>query len=179
MYECSPNTANSTNVAVFVEELSDLDHGSYNSDNIQLAKAWMFSLFHFLEKIIVLLCHKRQFRQGESEVYTKWKRDHIFQKIMYILCAKTLRTKRVFSLSCHVSFCVLSCHEVSCRVLSLRTEYYLTQIVFGSRDPPILKAYSNHDVILRLPPGKRIRDIKWLSVWCRRFTVSLLNLSLN
>ncbi|XP_044754723.1 protein Skeletor, isoforms B/C isoform X2 [Coccinella septempunctata] len=39
------------------------------------------------------------------------------------------------------------------------------------RDPPVLKAYNNTDVILRLPGGKRIRDIKWLSVWCRRFTV--------
>jgi hypothetical protein len=39
------------------------------------------------------------------------------------------------------------------------------------RDPPVLKAFNNTDVILRLPMGKRIRDIRWLSVWCRRFTV--------
>ncbi|CAH0554651.1 unnamed protein product [Brassicogethes aeneus] len=43
---------------------------------------------------------------------------------------------------------------------------------YGSgRDPPQLSAYNNTDVILRLPNGKRIRDIRWLSVWCRRFTV--------
>ncbi|XP_063988735.1 protein Skeletor, isoforms B/C isoform X1 [Diachasmimorpha longicaudata] len=42
---------------------------------------------------------------------------------------------------------------------------------YPGRDPPVLKAYNNTDVILRLPQGKRIRDIKWLSVWCRRFTV--------
>jgi len=39
-------------------------------------------------------------------------------------------------------------------------------------DPRVLEAYNYTDIILRLPGGKRIRDIKWLSVWCRRFTVS-------
>ncbi|KAG5311456.1 SKEL1 protein, partial [Acromyrmex insinuator] len=38
-------------------------------------------------------------------------------------------------------------------------------------DPRVLEAYNYTDIILRLPGGKRIRDIKWLSVWCRRFTV--------
>lgn len=44
------------------------------------------------------------------------------------------------------------------------------------REPPILQAHNNSDIILRLPMGKRIRDIRWLSVWCRRFTVSQINL---
>jgi hypothetical protein len=43
------------------------------------------------------------------------------------------------------------------------------------RDPPVLKAFNNTDVLLRLPMGKRIRDIRWLSVWCRRFTVCILS----
>ncbi|XP_066247644.1 protein Skeletor, isoforms B/C isoform X1 [Euwallacea similis] len=42
---------------------------------------------------------------------------------------------------------------------------------YYERDPPILKAHNNTNIILRLPMGKRIRDIRWLSVWCRRFTV--------
>nr|CAD7393954.1 unnamed protein product [Timema cristinae] len=42
----------------------------------------------------------------------------------------------------------------------------------GMRDPPVLSAFKNKDVILRLPLGTKIRDIRWLSVWCRRFTVS-------
>ncbi|XP_046627738.1 protein Skeletor, isoforms B/C [Neodiprion virginianus] len=42
---------------------------------------------------------------------------------------------------------------------------------YSERDPPVLKAYNNSDIILRLPQGNRIRDIKWLSVWCQRFTV--------
>ncbi|KAG5670982.1 hypothetical protein PVAND_001209 [Polypedilum vanderplanki] len=42
---------------------------------------------------------------------------------------------------------------------------------FSGREPPILQAHNNTDIILRLPMGKRIRDIRWLSVWCRRFTV--------
>ncbi|XP_067210806.1 protein Skeletor, isoforms B/C isoform X2 [Linepithema humile] len=40
-----------------------------------------------------------------------------------------------------------------------------------NRDPQQLTAYNYSDIILKLPGGKRIRDIKWLSVWCRRFTV--------
>ncbi|KAK7794155.1 hypothetical protein R5R35_005362 [Gryllus longicercus] len=46
---------------------------------------------------------------------------------------------------------------------------------FKGRDPPVLKAFKEQDVILRLPLGKRLRDIKWLSVWCRRFTVDFGN----
>uniref|UniRef100_A0A2A4J7G6 DM13 domain-containing protein n=1 Tax=Heliothis virescens TaxID=7102 RepID=A0A2A4J7G6_HELVI len=43
---------------------------------------------------------------------------------------------------------------------------------YTSRDPPILTAHSNSDILLKLPGGKRLRDIKWISVWCRRFTVN-------
>ncbi|XP_048486593.1 protein Skeletor, isoforms B/C isoform X3 [Plutella xylostella] len=43
---------------------------------------------------------------------------------------------------------------------------------YSSREPPILQAHSGTDILLRLPAGKRLRDIKWLSVWCRRFTVN-------
>ncbi|XP_076391454.1 protein Skeletor, isoforms B/C isoform X2 [Megachile rotundata] len=39
-------------------------------------------------------------------------------------------------------------------------------------DPPVLKSYNYTDILLKLPDGKQIRDIKWLSVWCRRFTVN-------
>ncbi|KAM8703020.1 hypothetical protein ACLKA7_005376 [Drosophila subpalustris] len=42
---------------------------------------------------------------------------------------------------------------------------------YKGSDPPILQAHNNTDIILRLPMGKRIKDIRWLSVWCRRFTV--------
>lgn len=45
---------------------------------------------------------------------------------------------------------------------------------FSCSEPPILKAHNNTDIILRLPMGKRIKDIRWLSVWCRRFTVFIL-----
>lgn len=40
------------------------------------------------------------------------------------------------------------------------------------RDPPVLKSYSKTNIILKLPNGLRIKDIMWLSVWCRRFTVN-------
>ncbi|XP_052745057.1 protein Skeletor, isoforms B/C [Bicyclus anynana] len=43
---------------------------------------------------------------------------------------------------------------------------------YASRDPPVLTAHTNSDILLRLPGGKRLRDIRWISVWCRRFTVN-------
>lgn len=46
-------------------------------------------------------------------------------------------------------------------------------------EPPILKAHNYTDIILRLPMGKRIKDIKWLSVWCRRFTVFIMHFFSN
>ncbi|XP_041762003.1 protein Skeletor, isoforms B/C isoform X2 [Anopheles merus] len=42
---------------------------------------------------------------------------------------------------------------------------------YSGREPPVLQQHTNTDIILKLPMGKRIRDIRWLSVWCRRFTV--------
>uniref|UniRef100_A0A1B0BKY5 DM13 domain-containing protein n=1 Tax=Glossina palpalis gambiensis TaxID=67801 RepID=A0A1B0BKY5_9MUSC len=48
-----------------------------------------------------------------------------------------------------------------------------SKFFLGQNDPPILKAHNNTDIILRLPMGKRIKDIRWLSVWCRRFTKAL------
>lgn len=40
------------------------------------------------------------------------------------------------------------------------------------RDPPVLRAYNRTDLFLRLPLGMKLKDIRWLSVWCRRFTVN-------
>ncbi|XP_026669797.1 protein Skeletor, isoforms B/C isoform X2 [Ceratina calcarata] len=42
----------------------------------------------------------------------------------------------------------------------------------GRRQPEALRAYNYTDIFLKLPDGKRIRDIKYLSVWCSRFTVN-------
>jgi len=51
--------------------------------------------------------------------------------------------------------------------------YYNTgSMLLFHREPPPLQTHNNSNIILRLPGGKRIKDIKWLSVWCRRFTVS-------
>ena len=35
-----------------------------------------------------------------------------------------------------------------------------------------LSAYKNQNVLLKLPDGKKLRDIKWIAVWCRKFAVS-------
>ncbi|CAG5020852.1 unnamed protein product [Parnassius apollo] len=50
---------------------------------------------------------------------------------------------------------------------------------YSSRDPPILSRHNNSDILLRLPAGKRLRDIKWISVWCRRFTVNFGDVFIN
>ena len=33
-------------------------------------------------------------------------------------------------------------------------------------------ALQNEDVLLKLPHGMKMRDVRWLSIWCRRFTVN-------
>merc|ERR1712215_485410 len=48
-----------------------------------------------------------------------------------------------------------------------------TRDYYGA-DQPILPAYDGHskDVVLRLPEGVTVKDIKWLCVWCRKFKVN-------
>ncbi|KAG8175030.1 hypothetical protein JTE90_003214 [Oedothorax gibbosus] len=41
---------------------------------------------------------------------------------------------------------------------------------FGTKQ--VLGKYSNNNVAITLPDGKKISDIKWLSVWCRKFAVN-------
>ncbi|XP_051157784.1 protein Skeletor, isoforms B/C isoform X2 [Leptopilina boulardi] len=43
---------------------------------------------------------------------------------------------------------------------------------YQSREPPILERFENAKILLKLKDGLRIKDIKWLAVWCRRFTVN-------
>ncbi|XP_065222877.1 protein Skeletor, isoforms B/C [Planococcus citri] len=40
------------------------------------------------------------------------------------------------------------------------------------REPAVLKAHEGSAIILKLPDGRKIKEFKWLSVWCRRFTVN-------
>ena len=43
---------------------------------------------------------------------------------------------------------------------------------YGRREPPYLQRMKNEDVLLKLPHGMKMRDVRWLSIWCRRFTVN-------
>ena len=36
---------------------------------------------------------------------------------------------------------------------------------------PVLKASSSEDIVLTLPEDLESHDIKWISVWCRKFAV--------
>ena len=36
---------------------------------------------------------------------------------------------------------------------------------------PVLKSSSSEDIVLSLPPSLQAEDIKWISVWCRKFAV--------
>jgi len=40
----------------------------------------------------------------------------------------------------------------------------------GSTQP--LKAYNNADIVIKLPSGKSLQNIRWFSVWCRRYRVN-------
>ncbi|RWS24858.1 Protein Skeletor:-like isoforms D/E [Leptotrombidium deliense] len=34
-----------------------------------------------------------------------------------------------------------------------------------------LQAYNNQNLILKMPGGRKIKDVKWISIWCRLYTV--------
>ncbi|RWS28866.1 protein Skeletor: isoforms D/E-like protein, partial [Leptotrombidium deliense] len=46
----------------------------------------------------------------------------------------------------------------------------------GSTKP--LSAYKNKNVVLRLPEGNTVRDIKWIAVWCRKAVVNFGDVSI-
>ena len=39
-------------------------------------------------------------------------------------------------------------------------------------EPPTLKRMRNENVLLTLPGTLKVTEIRWLSIWCRRFTVN-------
>ncbi|CAG0884477.1 unnamed protein product [Darwinula stevensoni] len=43
---------------------------------------------------------------------------------------------------------------------------------YSGEEPPILGSFEKEDILLHFPKGMKLTDIKWLSVWCRRFTVN-------
>lgn len=42
------------------------------------------------------------------------------------------------------------------------------------RDVPPLERQNGTDVVLILPEGLKVKDIRWLAIWCTRFTVSII-----
>ncbi|XP_076363990.1 protein Skeletor, isoforms B/C-like [Tachypleus tridentatus] len=42
----------------------------------------------------------------------------------------------------------------------------------------VLGRYNNKDIWIKLPNGKTIKDLKWLSVWCREFKVNFGSLNI-
>ncbi|XP_055950409.1 protein Skeletor, isoforms B/C-like [Argiope bruennichi] len=49
-------------------------------------------------------------------------------------------------------------------------EGFIVPDEFGTKQ--VLGKYSNQNIAITLPDGKKISDIKWLSVWCRKFAVN-------
>lgn len=41
-----------------------------------------------------------------------------------------------------------------------------------NQEPPVLPKMNNENVLLKLPGNLKVTDIRWLSIWCRRFTVN-------
>lgn len=41
-----------------------------------------------------------------------------------------------------------------------------------------LGAYRNKDLVLRLPEGRTFRDIRWMAIWCRKFTANFAHLTI-
>ncbi|XP_013778969.1 protein Skeletor, isoforms B/C-like [Limulus polyphemus] len=42
----------------------------------------------------------------------------------------------------------------------------------------VLRRYSNKDIWIKLPNGRTIKDVNWLSVWCREFKVNFGSLQI-
>ena len=36
-----------------------------------------------------------------------------------------------------------------------------------------IRAYYNEEIIVTMPQGKTVRDLKWLSIWCITFKVGV------
>ena len=47
---------------------------------------------------------------------------------------------------------------------------------YRDQSAPILGAAAKEQITLRLPENMKVGDIKWLSVWCRKFSVDFGNL---
>ena len=45
-------------------------------------------------------------------------------------------------------------------------------MLLSQNDQPPLGKMTNENVLLKLPNSLRVTDIRWLSVWCTRFTVN-------
>ena len=43
---------------------------------------------------------------------------------------------------------------------------------YESPDAPVLGSFNGEDILLHLPPELKVSQLKWLSVWCRAFTVN-------
>ncbi|KAK7602289.1 hypothetical protein V9T40_009730 [Parthenolecanium corni] len=43
---------------------------------------------------------------------------------------------------------------------------------YKGSEPPELKFHNGSRIILKLPDGKKLKDVTWLSVWCPRFTLN-------
>ena len=42
---------------------------------------------------------------------------------------------------------------------------------YRDQSAPILKGAAKEQITLRLPENMKVGDIKWLSVWCRDYTI--------
>jgi len=51
-----------------------------------------------------------------------------------------------------------------------KTYQYLDQTA------PVLRKYTNEEVELQLPQGFELKNLKWLSIWCRKFSIDFGNL---
>ena len=43
---------------------------------------------------------------------------------------------------------------------------------YSDRDIPLLlRPFSGEDVVLTLPPGRTVDELRWISVWCRKYQI--------
>jgi len=50
---------------------------------------------------------------------------------------------------------------------------------YRDSDAPVLGSYTNENVSLVLPPSMKVSDLRWLSIWCRKFGVDFGSIQFN
>ena len=62
-------------------------------------------------------------------------------------------------------------HQWWCMIFGNNLLYHFVFLTFCPISVEKLGAYDNEDLVVTLPDGMTITDLKWVSIWCRQAVV--------